>query len=386
MPTLQVINREEDPVAKTIGQAGNDIADTLYKQQSLKLTGQYYKILAKNAQTEQDKFKFDRLAKLNSDILPQIAGTKDPATKQMLIKGVVDSGLYNGDAQTFFHDVADSHETTQDHHDTVRETAGAPDLNSMQADTPYATEGQLRGAQLPNLQAEASLHQANANMLNTVQSRMAALGAGGQGGDNGGGELPPGTTFTGGGLTIPLNQKLTDTEQGSVSGAEKFQPIADNINKLISSGTLNSGRSRTFTQWLADGGQSPTRRLLTQDNTPLEELASNLAELKKYAFTEGGKTLSPTEQKIVNAGLTVTGKGDKQIMHDVKESIRILQSKRALAIGGANAAKFKQGSPGMNSLNTQAGTPKKQYTRTGTDSTTGKRVGMLADGTIEEIQ
>ena len=28
----------------------------------------------------------------------------------------------------------------------------------------------------------------------------------------------------------------------------------------------------------------------------------------------------------------------------------------------------------------------KQYIRTGTDSVTGKRVGMLSDGTVEEIQ
>lgn len=152
MPTTQVINYQQDPGQQMMLEAGKSIADTIQKAQALKLTGEYYKILAKNAQTEQDKFRFDRLAKLNSDILPQIANAKDPATKSMLMKGVVQSGMYDGDANTFYHDIADSHKIIQDNHANV---TGQLDAMQPEPGQSYASEGQLRGAQVSNQNAEA---------------------------------------------------------------------------------------------------------------------------------------------------------------------------------------------------------------------------------------
>ena len=159
-----------------------------------------------------------------------------------------------------------------------------------------------------------------------------------QGGVGGEGGVTPGTVAKVGNLTFPLNPKLTEVEQGSVSGAEKFEPLVQQVQDLIGTGILDSGKSREYTQFLAEGGGSPLRRMMTEDNSPLEKLASARQELIKYAFSEGGKTLSPTELPIVKAGLDFMGKSDDQIIHDFGEAVRILKSKRNLALGGRNAA------------------------------------------------
>lgn len=197
MGATTIMYQQEDPTAKAISQAGNSIAETLQKQQSLKLTGQYYKILAKNAETEQEKFRFERLAKLNSDILPQIAGTKDPAMKAMLIKGVVDSGMYGGDAQTFMRDVGDSHQQVMTNHANVTGQDPTAQMSQMQSDTPYATPGQLAGAQAQNQAQEANLNAARAHMIQNPGEAFQKMtqglqgATGGQGGVNG---LPPGVS------------------------------------------------------------------------------------------------------------------------------------------------------------------------------------------------
>lgn len=149
--------------------------------------------------------------------------------------------------------------------------------------------------------------------------------------------LPPGTSASIGGLTIPLNPKLTESEQTAIAGEQKFQPLVDSINKRIDAGVLDSGKNRTYTQFLAEGGGSGFRRMLTKDDTELEGLASDLAEMKKLAFAEGGKALSPTEETIVKAGLEVFGKGNAQIKKDLQSAMSILTQKKDLALGGGNA-------------------------------------------------
>lgn len=139
MPQVQVIERQEDPTVKALGQAGNDIADTLYKTQSLKLTGEYYKILGKNAENETKKFEFERKAK-TMDMLTKIAETQDQATKAMLVKALIE-GPYQGDAKTAFSDIADSHKDIQQQYMSMKPEEGT------------VTEGQLRGAQAYNQRA-----------------------------------------------------------------------------------------------------------------------------------------------------------------------------------------------------------------------------------------
>lgn len=153
-----------------------------------------------------------------------------------------------------------------------------------------------------------------------------------------GGAIPPGTTQQAGPYNIPLNPVLTDTAQGAIAGADKFEPLVARVKELVGGGALNNGKSRTYTQFLAEGGGSPIRRLLTKDDSILEELASARQELFKLAFTEGGKTLSPTELPIVKAGLDFFGKGDAQIISDFEKAMAILRSKKQLALGGRNAA------------------------------------------------
>lgn len=195
MAEAQIIYQQQDPAAKMIADAGNSIADTIQKSQSLKLTGQYYKILAKNAETEQDKAKFERLSKLNSDILPQIAGTSDPATKSMLIKAVTDSGLYNGDTTQFLKDLNDSHEQVMGNHQSV---TGSPyqSPQAQQGQPPqqqqpqnpgmqgpaYMSPGNLAAAQSNEANQSAMLNQARAYMLQHpevgIQRAMQAMQAG----------------------------------------------------------------------------------------------------------------------------------------------------------------------------------------------------------------
>ena len=149
---------------------------------------------------------------------------------------------------------------------------------------------------------------------------------------------PVGSTISVGGVTIPLNPKLTEASISAIAGSNKFEALVARITANVDSGTLNSGLNRSYTQFLAEGGGSPARRFLIKDNTPLEELSSDLAEMKKFAFSEGGKQLSPTELTVVMAGLSVVGKGDKQFKSDLLSAIDILRRKKGLVLGGAQSA------------------------------------------------
>lgn len=161
------------------------------------------------------------------------------------------------------------------------------------------------------------------------------------------GNFPPGTTLNSatGALTIPLNQKLTDTEQSSVAGVEKFDPLVKEIESYLNQGVFEKGEGvsgnvkRLYQQTLAESGDNPISRILTKDESTLEKLSSAAAEMKKFAFQEGGKALSKTEKKIVTAGLSFVGKSDAQAIKDFNAAVEILRSKKTTALGGANAVK-----------------------------------------------
>lgn len=181
MPTLQVIGHEQDPGQKMLMDAGNDIADSIHKTQALKLTGQYYKILAQNADTDIKKFELDRKAK-TMDMLIKVAETQDPNTKAMLIKALV-AGPYGGDHATAFHDIADTQQDVMQQYMNMKQDPGT------------MNEQQLRGAQGANQQSEASLRQAQINAINRAtgtnqdgsQAAPTAPGAGGGSTPNAGG-------------------------------------------------------------------------------------------------------------------------------------------------------------------------------------------------------
>jgi hypothetical protein len=159
---------------------------------------------------------------------------------------------------------------------------------------------------------------------------------GGDGGPNP--NLPPGTTMKAGPLTIPINPKLTDTEQAAISSYDTFKPQIENIAESVNGGIFNSGMGdigRTFKQMAVDSGIP----LLTSGDPKLQAVQSELNSVRRYAFGEGGKNLTGTEKQIVFKLLDTTGKNDQQIIEDHKKAIQTLQSKKNLALGGANAAK-----------------------------------------------
>lgn len=198
--------------------------------------------------------------------------------------------------------------------------------------------GKYYEAKTEQSQAQGKQATTETNLMNQVLPAVENAMKGNQG------NLPPGASVSAGPITFQPNPRLTDTEQGVISGFDKFEPIAQEIEGLLRQGVLSSGVSRNYTQFLAEPGNNKIRRMLTKDDSPLEKLQSAASEMQKYAFSEGGKTLSPTEMSVVMAGLSFQGKGDAQAIHDFKEAIRILRSKKALALGGRNAA--TQGSGG----------------------------------------
>jgi len=167
-------------------------------------------------------------------------------------------------------------------------------------------------------------------------------------GGQGQGNLPVGTTVTSGGITVPVNPKLDESQTNVISGVNKYAPMVDRLEALINKGALEGTGHKLMAEY---GNKSMIGRYLTPDNTPIEELASIASELQKYMFSEGGKTLSPTEKTIVNSGLTFAGKSNEQIKHDVSEAINILRLKKDIIFGGMNAA--MQQTPSVNPVGGQ---------------------------------
>jgi len=150
-----------------------------------------------------------------------------------------------------------------------------------------------------------------------------------------GGNIPPGTSYNVDGLTAPLNKPFTSSEVDAVVGADKFEPLVASISALIDKGVLGKGFfQRPYNSFLAEGGGDWKRRLATPDDSDLETLASNVNEIAKYAFSEGGKNLTPTELQVVKGGLSLLGKGDNQIKNDLSEAIKILRLKKNVALQG----------------------------------------------------
>lgn len=153
-------------------------------------------------------------------------------------------------------------------------------------------------------------------------------------------KMPPGTSaytdrYGNVRVRVTPNPFPTEWQANAISGENKFGPLVSDIQNLIDGGALSGGFKD---QYLAEHGDNWLARMMTKDNSPLEQLASKRAEVVKYMFSEGGKTLSPTEKAIVEAGLTFTGKGNEQIKNDFQEAISILGRKGLLATGGKMAA------------------------------------------------
>ena len=167
--------------------------------------------------------------------------------------------------------------------------------------------------------------------------------------------VPPGSSLNVGGQSttanLPLNREFTESEANVISGSDKFEELVSDVRNQIRSNVLGADPvKRSYNQFLAEGGGSWLRRGLTPDDSELERLASNMVELQKYAFSEGGKNLTPTELQVVKAGLSLFGKGNNAIERDLSSAIDVLRRKKSVILGGSSSIKQSAspipGSPG----------------------------------------
>lgn len=151
-----------------------------------------------------------------------------------------------------------------------------------------------------------------------------------------GSNLPPGSTANIGGLRVPLNQRLTDSEQAAVSGSQSIEPVVKDIVSSINSGIFGKGDvERTLRQSIIDSGKT----LLSSKDVKLQSFQQDLANLKRLIpFTDGGKQLTPFEAERVFALLNTTGKNDQQAVKDINAAVSIVLRKGSLSIGGRNEA------------------------------------------------
>lgn len=176
-------------------------------------------------------------------------------------------------------------------------------------------------------------------MLDRILAGEPADGSGGIVGAVGG-NLPPGSTVTVGGLRIPLNQRLTDSEQAAVSGSIAIEPVVDRIITSVDTifaepKTTKEKISRTARQAIADSDNT----LLSSQDPALQSFQQELANLRRLIpFTDGGKQLTPFEAKRVFALLNTTGKNNKQIKKDITAAVSIVKAKGGLSLGGRQAA------------------------------------------------
>lgn len=449
MPQVQYLQRQADPIAAQIASYGNDLADTIQKAQAMRLTKMDIDLRKKQAKTEQDKMEWEQVKDFHDfndkiDIAVSKGEIPQNIAAKMKARKIADFGGFPM-LQKYSTVVMPVQEMIQD--GNKKEPSGIPTPEGYNGSTtmapseselsvlgPSARLAALKGYSDINLQRvqgqelQAKLEalnkfsnnsggessgivspSANIGGINLVNSKIQSsldkqksidtqLGQEEANkqirsellSSNDNGDYPVGASISGGGLTYTPNPKLDEAQITAVTGSDKFEPLVDRLTKLINDGVLDSGKSRAFTQYLAEGGGDPLRRLLTKDNSPLEELASITNELKKYSFSEGGKNLTPTELKVVQGGLSFVGKSNKQAISDLSEAIRILREKKIYILGGANVSKYKDGSPGSNRVKSMQDqereipvNPSKPGGKLMQDAQGNKAI-VYPDGTIEE--
>lgn len=167
------------------------------------------------------------------------------------------------------------------------------------------------------------------------------------------GRYPAGTTMQLGQFNVPLNLRLTESEQAASAGVASLEPIISSIKERIRGGTLKSEGfgdiGRTVRQATAGTGKA----LLTSFDKDLQALQSDMNAIKgQLPFTAGGKQLTQTEKELVFRLLDLTGKNDDQIIKDIDQAMSILREKERLALSGMAGVSKPQ------TTSTQLGTSK----------------------------
>lgn len=177
--------------------------------------------------------------------------------------------------------------------------------------------------------------QRNQDRLTAQQAIIANLLKGQLGGE-GGSNIPVGSSARVGGMYIPLNPRLTDTEQAAIAGSQSLEPVVSSIIENIQGGIFGKNPlKRTARQSIIDSDNT----MLSSQDAKLQSFQQDLANLKRLIpFTDGGKQLTPFEAKRVFALLNTVGKNDAQASKDINRAVDIVMRKGGLAIGGRNAA------------------------------------------------
>ena len=176
------------------------------------------------------------------------------------------------------------------------------------------------------------------------------------GGQGGATQFPPGTTLKAGPLTIPVNPKLTESEQSVIGAQETYPQEIETVKELVKKGTLSgkkgllgSGLFPNVDRTVRQGAAQSKDPLLTYYDRDLQRLQSKLAKTKELMFERGGKALTPTEEGIVGQAFILKGKSDEQILEDIEAADQIIESKARLALGGAAAAQQGSLTPNLGS-------------------------------------
>jgi hypothetical protein len=133
-------------------------------------------------------------------------------------------------------------------------------------------------------------------------------------------------------LAVAQQKPKTSESAGILAFAPTYEKSMNKIKSIVSKKDFDwglFGAARAF---------SPMG-FLTSTGGELEEIQLELQNLKKAAFGEGGKQLTPMEAKIVFSALDPSGKDKKLWLKQVDEANKVLQEKAKLVSGGASTKK-----------------------------------------------
>ena len=157
----------------------------------------------------------------------------------------------------------------------------------------------------------------------------------------GGGNFPVGTTITSGGMTIPLNPRLTDDTKKSVAGGELVSQSADKIISLVNEGIGTNYLDQMYIQ------HAPFVALKGKR----ESFKSELNRLKAtIPFAKGGKQLTPFEAKLLFSLVETVGKEKDTIINDL-ERFKV-EFNRLGELAKQGAAGIKDSSSGQENTKT----------------------------------
>jgi hypothetical protein len=207
----------------------------------------------------------------------------------------------------------------------------------------------------------------------------------GKGGSNQGGFQP--TKFQYGGVTFEnpeasieqkkqekLAEGIPTSEAGKFTLAEEsIKNIQDVKRMLFPDGTPESFKRTTAFASNLPGGSLPMFASRGWGKAEQEVFRKMGAALSGRQLIQTGVAARPEEtQKLISQFAASGGSNPESAFNGLTELEDFYKSYMGNVKGKG--------------LTTKESTTTKQYIRTGTDSETGKRVGMLEDGTIEEIQ